>query len=118
MKARKYITRNTRARSTRRKIQHGIPDRIPHAEIYNTKYQSAFHMQKNIIRNSKRVKIKLEIPERILHSEKYNTRAHSTRGKYITQNTRERKIITRNSPRRKNNTKFHTWKNITREFNT
>ena len=65
---------NTRARSTRRKIEYKIPQ-----------YQSAFHTQKNISQN-------YTIPERILPAEKYNTkfhntRARSTRRKYITLNS-------------------------------
>ena len=67
-----------------------IPERVPHAIKYNTKfhntrgrftcrniihkitqYQSVFHMQKNIIRDS-------TIPERILHIEKYNTESQNT----------------------------------------
>ena len=42
----KQKTQNTRARSTRIKIQHKIPERIPNTDKYNTKYQSAFHTRK------------------------------------------------------------------------
>ena len=77
------ITQNTRARSTRGKIQYKIPVRVPNAEKYSTKYQSAFHTQKNITQNTS---------ARSTHR-KYitqSTRACSTCGKYLTQNNRAR----------------------------
>ena len=69
---RRNITQNTRAHSTRRKIQHKIREHVPHSEKYNTKYQSMFHIQTNIT----------QIPERVPHMENANknNRAHYTCG--------------------------------------
>ena len=49
----KYIAQNTRALSTREKIQHKIPESVPHAENYNKKHQSVFHKRNYITQNTR-----------------------------------------------------------------
>ena len=47
----KNIIQNTRAPSTLKQKWYKIPESVPHAEKYNTKYHNVFHTGKNITQN-------------------------------------------------------------------